>query len=146
MPLPRMESNGFSPNPVIFDGANLYGTVSFGGSYGLGTVIKVSPSGHETILHNFAGAGDGILPAAGLVRDSAGNLYGTTAWGGANGVGTVFKVTLAGDETVLHSFAADGIDGYFPDSSLVFDKAGNLYGTTNSGGTYGLGTVFKITP
>jgi uncharacterized repeat protein (TIGR03803 family) len=85
------------------------------------------------------------VPYAGLVRDSAGNLYGTTYHGGFFGYGTVFKVDTSGQETVLHSFAYS-TDGGYPYAGLVRDVAGNLYGTTFQGGVSGAGTVFKLTP
>ena len=105
----------------------------------------------ERVLHPFDDNGeDGLYPYAGLVFDSAGNLYGTTSKGGAYGVGTVFELTrgAGGDwtETVLHSFNDNGKDGTYPYAGLVFDTAGNLYGTTFLGGTYNGGTVFQLTP
>jgi uncharacterized repeat protein (TIGR03803 family) len=111
---------------------------------------KTSVGWTETILHAFSGNGtDGYNPVSGLILDSAGNLYGTTPVGGANNVGIVFKLTPAAGswtETVLHTFNANGTDGYNSYSGLVFDSAGNLYGTTNIGGTISDGTVFEITP
>ncbi len=85
---------------------------------------------------------DGAFPSGGLVRDKAGNLYGTTPVGGASCCGTVFKLDTTGKETVLYSFT--GPDGELPIAGLVRDKAGNLYGTTASGGASGFGTVFKL--
>src|SRR2546421_545381 len=96
-----------------------------------------------TVLYSFTGSTDGALPIAGLVRDKAGNLYGTTNGGGTSGAGTVFKLDTTGTETVLHSFTGS-TDGSFPVAGLVRDKAGNLYGTTELGGTSGAGTVFKL--
>jgi uncharacterized repeat protein (TIGR03803 family) len=124
---------------------NLYGTTEYGGAHtcGCGTVYKISPTGTETILHSFGGSSDGGEPYAGLITDSAGNLYGTTTVGGANGGGTVFRISPGGMETVLYSFGASNTDGYNPLGGLVMDSAGNLYGTTQMGG-YGSGTVFKI--
>jgi uncharacterized repeat protein (TIGR03803 family) len=92
-------------------------------------------------LHNFQGP-DGDEPDAGLVQGANGNFYGTTAQGGANGDGTVFKITLTGTLTTLHSF--DGTDGSLPAAALIQATDGNFYGTTVAGGTDG--TVFKITP
>ena len=124
---------------------NLYGTTYLGGTEGAGTVFKVDPRGHETVLHNFAGGSDGWLPiGASLVRDSAGNLYGTTPQGGSNDFGVVFKIDTRGNETVLHTFS--GSDGKIPYGTLLLDKAGNLYGTTYEGGAYGGGVLFKIAP
>jgi len=92
---------------------------------------------------NFDGA-NGAYPGAPLIQGTDGNFYGTTAKGGANGYGTVFKITPAGTLTTLHSF--DGTDGYEPLAGLVQASDGNFYGTTYQGGTDGAGTVFKITP
>ena len=99
-----------------------------------------------TVLYNFTGTGgDGGGPIGRLIRDSAGNLYGTTTGGGAFGFGTVFKLDARDTETVLYSFAggASG-DGESPYSGLTRDRLGNFYGTTFKGGTYGLGTIYKI--
>jgi len=93
------------------------------------------------LKHAFTG-GDGALPTATLIQDLAGNLYGTTSYGGGSGLGVVFKLDTANTETVLHAFA--GPDGATPHGRLVLDESGNLYGTTSAGGTSGLGTVFKI--
>ena len=126
---------------------NLYGTTTQGGvlpDVG-GTVFKLTPSGVETVLYSFTGGADGGEPLAGPILDASGNLYGTTHIGGTNSEGTVFEVSASGNETVLHSFGSTG-DGLFPDGGLVFDKKGNLYGTTSEGGSFGAGTVFAVTP
>jgi uncharacterized repeat protein (TIGR03803 family) len=149
---------GEVPTGVTRDAAgNLYGTTFFGGTgtgcdifyYGCGTVFKLDTSGTETVLHSFGGASDGWNPTARVILDAAGNLYGTTGYGGAHGHGTVFKVDTAGNETVLYSFAG-GKDGARPNAGLVVDTAGNYYGTTQYGGRgcdhQGCGTVFRITP
>lgn len=108
-------------------------------------------AGTETVLHNFNLAPNGFDPQAGLIADTAGDLYGTTAGGGAFGFGTVFKLTLkpkgGWKETVIYSFAG-GADGAAPAAAPVFDQAGNLYGTTEYGGsvTCGCGTAFKLSP
>ena len=142
-------TDGFSPYAglAIDTKGNLYGTTYFGGASGFGTVFKLTPTGTETVLHNFANDGkDGCHPEnSGLVLDVTGNLYGTTTVGGASGLGTVFKLTPTGTETVLHSFANNGTDGFDPYAGLALDKAGILYGTTLEGGANGFGTVFKIT-
>ncbi len=131
--------------PLIRDDAgNLYGTAEAGGASGAGTVFKVNKSGKETVLYSFTGGADGANPFAGLVRDAAGNLYGATAYGGASGVGTVFKLSKTGKETVLHSFAGGTSDGCYPFGGLLQDTVGNLYGTTEVCGASGVGTVFKI--
>jgi len=135
---------------------NLYGTTFFGGagagcdiySGGCGTAFKLDTTGTETVLHSFSGAPDGSNPTARLILDASGNLYGTTAYGGAYGFGVVFKIDAAtGDETILHNFAG-GTDGANPNAGLVPDAAGNLYGTTEYGGKgcygRGCGTVFEL--
>jgi uncharacterized repeat protein (TIGR03803 family) len=97
-----------------------------------------------TILYSFTNGADGGQPYSSLVRDSAGNLYGTTAVGGASGFGTVFKVDKTGKETVLYSFSG-GADGANPWAGLAWGPKGHLYSTTEAGGSAGFGTVFKIT-
>jgi uncharacterized repeat protein (TIGR03803 family) len=139
---------------LTFDTAgNLYGTTLYGGANNDGTVFElVKAGGHwtEKILHSFGSGEDGFLPQAGLTFDTAGNLYGTTYEGGAHKVGTVFELTRQSGgtwkENVLHSFNADGADGTNPLAGLIFDTAGNLYGTTYAGGTFASGTVFELTP
>jgi uncharacterized repeat protein (TIGR03803 family) len=139
---------------VIRHAGNLYGTTIGGGQFcieygGCGVVFRVDRTGNETVLYNFCPNGygnctDGMSPQS-LVDDAAGNLYGTTNGGGANGVGTVFKLSPTGEETVLHSFAG-GADGASPFAGLIRDEDGNLYGTTTAGGPSGQGTVFKVDP
>jgi uncharacterized repeat protein (TIGR03803 family) len=135
-------------NLVADDAGTLYGITDGGGdsscsSNGCGTVIKLDISEKETVLHRFTGS-DGQYPVAGLLRDSKGNLYGTTEEGGAKGVGTVFKLDTTGAETALHSFPAFLGDGESPEGTLIQDTEGNLYGTTSSGGGYSNGTVFRL--
>jgi uncharacterized repeat protein (TIGR03803 family) len=128
---------------------NLYGTTTFGGANNFGTVFELvsSPAGYsERVLYSFAGGTDGVNPFAGLVMDSAGNLYGTTNGGGANNSGTVFELVYSPtgySERVLYTFAG-GNDGAFPYAGLVMDSAGNLYGTTVIGGLNNSGTVFEL--
>jgi uncharacterized repeat protein (TIGR03803 family) len=125
----------------------LYGTTIAGGAFGGGTVFKVSPYGREKVLYSFTGGTDGARPEAGLSMDAAGFLYGTTTAGGSNGNGTVFKVGVNGGlwkEKVLYSFG-QGTDGKVPIAGVTLDAAGNLYGTTSAGGTYGYGIVFQLT-
>jgi len=132
---------------VVDSSGNVYGTTSEGGAHGMGAVFKVEASGAETVLHSFSGGPkDGSFSIAGLVRDAAGNLYGTTAYGGAFGYGTVFKIAENGGETVLYSFGAHKNDGRYPSAGLLLDSKGNLYGTTQQGGSSGFGTVFKLDP
>ena len=182
---------------------NLYGTTRYGGANGQGTVFELSNSNgvwNETILYSFAGGNDGASPAASVVFDTAGNLYGTTRLGGPDGAGTVFKLaringgwqesvlysftggndggspqaalTIVGNalvgttaqggvsangtvfglrqvngqwrQEVLHSFAGGSSDGAYPYSTLILDKAGNIYGTTGSGGPNQAGSVFEL--
>ena len=132
---------------------NLYGTTYTGGSAGCGTVFEVTPGGAETVLYSFNGGTDGCDPGVAdggtggrpLAMDANGNLYGTTYEGGEYGYGTVFKLAPNGTETVLHSFNNDGTDGYSPYGGVTIDSQGNLYGVTQSGGTFVYGTIFKVT-
>ncbi len=137
---------------LVLDGSgNLYGTTFYGGTYGYGTVFELTPTlgggWAEAVLYNFSNT-DGANPAAGLLFDGDGNMYGTTANGGAYGYGTVFELTPAGGgswtEAVLHSF--NNTDGANPAASLIFDSVGNLYGTTSAGGAYGYGTALELSP
>jgi uncharacterized repeat protein (TIGR03803 family) len=139
-------SDGGGPlNGFTFDSAgNLYGTTNAGGTLGYGIVFKMTASGVQTVLHNFAGGTDGASPQGSLVRDKTGNLYGATTAGGASGTGTVFKVTSTGTESILYSFTGE-TTGSDPEATLAIDAAGNLYGTTIAGGKYGNGVVFKLT-
>jgi uncharacterized repeat protein (TIGR03803 family) len=155
---------------LIFDAAgNLYGTTSSGGTGsgcgdGCGTVFELAPKANgtwtETVLYSFCSSSscaDGDAPRAGLIFDATGNLFGTTAAGGAYGFGTVFELSPGTNgmwtEAVLHSFNNDGTDGVQPEAGVIFDAAGNLYGTNMGGGTAGrcifgngCGTVFELTP
>jgi uncharacterized repeat protein (TIGR03803 family) len=138
--------------PLIADAVgNLYGTTYDLGAYKDGCVFELSPSDNGwqyTLLSSFSGP-DGAYPASGLVFDKLGNLYGATGGGGTYGGGAAFELSpLAGGgwgETVLYSFG-NGDDGYDPRSKLIFDNAGNLYGTTEFGGAGRTGTVFKLSP
>jgi uncharacterized repeat protein (TIGR03803 family) len=126
---------------------NLYGTAFWGGDPNCsdgstcGVVFKLDTAGKETVLHRFSGP-DGAFPVTPVVRDTAGNIYGTTSNGGLKNNGTAFKIDTTGHLKVLHSFS--GADGCFPEQGLVQDKAGNLYGTTWGCGTYNHGTIFKL--
>jgi uncharacterized repeat protein (TIGR03803 family) len=151
-------SDGWFPNSALLhdSAGNVYGLAAHGGNftgfcggyYGCGVVFKISKAGQETVLYTFSGGVDGAFPGPGLVRDRAGNLYGSTGAGGAHNWGAVFKVDSSGNETVLYSFTG-GSDGGIPEY-LVADADGNLYGTTLSGGNVacpgGCGVVFKIDP
>jgi uncharacterized repeat protein (TIGR03803 family) len=151
--------DGATPHDsVVMDSAgNLYGTtISGGGGHctgGCGIVFQLTPgpsgSWTERVLHSFAGGSDGAAPFSNVVLDSAGNHYGTTTAGGAHGHGTVYKLTptVTGpwNETLLCSFKGSP-DGSDPYAAPVFDTAGNLYGTTYSGGAANLGTVYELSP
>jgi uncharacterized repeat protein (TIGR03803 family) len=153
-------NSGASPeSTLVFDRAgNLYGTTQIGGSNacddGCGVVFQLTPNpgGAWTYhaIHAFRGGKDGVYPSfsSGLVIDPAGNVYGTTWQGGANGYGCVFEVSpnLDGSwtETVIHNF--DSPDGPSGPSGLIMDGFGDLYGTTPGGGTNGLGTVYELSP
>jgi uncharacterized repeat protein (TIGR03803 family) len=135
------QTDGANPcgGVILDDAGTVYGSTYYGGSSGFGTVFKIEPNGSETVLYNFqAGTTDGGGPLDALVRDEAGNLYGSTAYGGdlscsTNGCGTVFKVDANGTETQLHIFTGYPLDGASP-GLLVRDKAGKLYGTAWGGG------------
>jgi uncharacterized repeat protein (TIGR03803 family) len=148
---------------LIMDGAgNLYGTTKFGGVNDYGTVFKVTPAGAETVLYDLCSrrdCSDGANPAAGLMMDGAGNLYGTTLFGVGRHCqdtpyvcGAVFKLTPDGAETTLYSFCStrNCTDGGYPAASLIMDSSGNLHGTTLRGGRGhcmdGCGTVFELSP
>lgn len=139
-------SDGCSSSaPLILDSAgNLYGTTVLGGDpvCQCGVAFKMDKKGNETVLHTFTGGQDGANPSAGLVRDGAGNLYGTAPSGG-HGNGIVFKLSASGKETILYRFRG-GNDGSAPSGGLIRDNAGNLYGTTSSGGYLNNGTTFKL--
>ena len=130
----------------------LYGTTEYGGAHQGGALFRISFSktgkATEKLLYSFTYS-DGKSPYGGVILDKKGNVYGTTAGGGASGYGTVFSWTKKGGvEKVLHSFSGPpggGADGAFPYAALVMDSKGNLYGTTVQGGTFGQGTVFEIT-
>jgi uncharacterized repeat protein (TIGR03803 family) len=124
---------------------NLYGTTAGDGASLYGTIFKLDASGTETVLHYFTGAPDGAFPIAGLVRDPAGNLYGTTQKGGIYDNGTVFRLDGTGTETVLYNFTGRQ-DGKWPVTALITDSAGDLFGTTFLGGAFDQGAIFKLDP
>jgi uncharacterized repeat protein (TIGR03803 family) len=161
---------GGDPSPLILDqSGNLYGTTPYGGTncpfFGCGTAFELSPNGGgewtETTLYAFQGGSDGASPAAGLIFDKNGNLYGTSAEGGdvacgsyGSGCGTAFELSPNGSgrwtKTPLYEFKG-GSDGESPSSGVIFDENGNLYGTTSDGGGtgcengYGCGVVYEVT-
>lgn len=133
------------PGPLLNVKGELYGVTTYGGKYGAGTVFKISTSGNERVVYSFK-AGfvtppDADTPYGGLIFLN-GDLYGTTAEGGTNDDGTVFRLSLSGKETVLHSFKG-GKDGQAPFGDLTA-VGSTLYGTTRNGGANSYGTVFKI--
>jgi uncharacterized repeat protein (TIGR03803 family) len=127
-------------------GGTLYGTTSYGGghcgSFGCGTVFKLTASGTETVVYAFKGGKDGALPLTPLI-DMNGTLYGATSQGGGQNAGTVFEITASGSEQVIYSFNG-GADGAVPQELTAMN--GTLYGTTASGGSKNVGTVFSLTP
>jgi uncharacterized repeat protein (TIGR03803 family) len=154
-------SDGANPqfNLVKYKG-DLYGTTNFGGAYGYGAVIKITPkTGAESAIYSFTGGSDGAFPT-GIIMDRAGNIYGTASAGGSAscagyagpGCGTVFKLAPDGTLTVLYSFQGSPADGNLPNAAVIMDMNGNLFGTTAAGGSgacnflgvTGRGTVFEI--
>jgi uncharacterized repeat protein (TIGR03803 family) len=142
-------TDGAAPGANLIQASNgsFYGVTNGGEvTTDYGTMFKITPSGTETVLHNFSTAGgDGVNPSGALVQDGTGNFYGTTFKGGALGYGTIFKVTPSGIETVLHTFGGAN-DGQKPNDGLTLGSDGNFYGTTSAGGVNGQGTVFRMTP
>jgi uncharacterized repeat protein (TIGR03803 family) len=140
-------TDGADPNGLVqgSDG-NFYGTTVSGGTNNAGTVFRISPGGAYTNLYSFAGSPNGSAPVAGLVQGSDGNLYGTTASGGTNGFGTVFRISPGGAYTNLYSFSGYPTDGGNPQAGLVQGSDGNFYGTTQVGGANNAGAVFRISP
>jgi uncharacterized repeat protein (TIGR03803 family) len=150
---------GIVPGLIRDSTGDIYGATLFGGGNNDGVVFrlhKTASGWHEVVLHSFNGA-DGLNPDAPLVMDSAGNLYGTTSAGGANGLGVVFETsrsTGTWQTRVLHTFAGLNVDGAYPNAALLIDALGNLYGITAAGGTgnsctvgnaNGCGTAFELT-
>jgi len=151
-----------TPSAGLIQGSNgeLYGTTTLGGAHGSGAVFQISTGGIESVLYSFGNAtNDGSTPYAALLQGSDGNLYGTTIFGGSNKLGSLFKVTTGGAESIVYSFGSSSTDGTLPYDSVIEDSSGNFYGTTYSGGAYGsslcvgattscypgYGTIFKVT-
>ncbi|HTW58652.1 MAG TPA: choice-of-anchor tandem repeat GloVer-containing protein [Terriglobales bacterium] len=154
-------TTGDGANPVagltLGSDGNFYGTTEAGGSGGLdegeGTVFKMTPAGAVTILHSFVGSdgggADGSYPKGALVEASDGHLYGTCYSGGANGTGTVFRISMKGVFTKIYDFPAEGTPdstGNFPRAGLIQASDGNLYGTAWEGGASNDGTIYQVTP
>jgi len=135
---------GYQPTGHLIQATdgNFYGMTYTGGTLGFGTIYKISPQGSTTTLYSFQGGNDGEYPYGSLIQANDGNLYGMTYNGGSNGSGTLFKCSLAGNETVLHSFIG-GSDGAQPYGSLIQASNDTLYGTTSGGGGNFFGTLFK---
>ena len=151
------EDGEYTDSDLVIDSAgNLYGTTVLGGDFSSGSVFQLSPSGNtwtHTVLYSFTGLSDGGQPYKGVTLDAQGNIYGTAVIGGKfgacpeDGCGVVYKLTNAGGtwtQTVIHAF--NGNDGYGPGQGLTFDKAGNLYGMTATGGANGLGVIYQLKP
>jgi uncharacterized repeat protein (TIGR03803 family) len=148
----QSDGDGYPPDSMSFRDAagNLFGTTFQGGAYSYGTVFKLDAQGRETVVYNFCPQGpctDGTYPG-GVVPGRNGTLFGITYAGGnfscnITGCGTVFKINRDGDLTLLHAFG--GADGYYPNTGLVLNGSGNVYGTTIWGGAFGRGVVFKVT-
>ena len=131
---------------------NFYGTTSLGGANGNGMVYQITAAGAFTDLHDFsatsggaqnAANSDGATPYHGVIQGSDGNFYGTASAGGSSGDGTIYRITSTGVFTTLYNFR-NTTDGYSPKSALIQDGSGNLYGTTEQGGSAGVGTIFKL--
>jgi uncharacterized repeat protein (TIGR03803 family) len=141
----------YTDTELVADSAgNLYGTSVQGGIYGGGTVFQVTPAGVHTVLYNFTGSADGGEPYKGVTLDAEGNLYGTAVTGGGGscegGCGVVFKLTYSGGiwtQSVIHMFTG-GSDGSGPGSPVAIDKHGTVWGTTPTGGAYGVGVVYQL--
>jgi uncharacterized repeat protein (TIGR03803 family) len=143
-------------NPVVGlvrdQAGNLYGTVQLAGGGSAGTVFEMTPASNgtwtESTIYTFTGGTDGAVPLSPLIMDAAGNLYGTTSQGGSTGNGVIYELSPNSGgwtETVLYNFNG-GDDGSAPAGTLLFDNAGSLYGTASGGGADGAGTVFKLAP
>ncbi len=136
--------------PILGSDHNFYCTTGYGGSNGTGAIIRITPGGAVTTLYSFSALdsnqhnGDGWDPRARLLQASDGNFYGTAAYGGANGDGTIFRVTPSGGFTLLHTFAAT--DGADPEGGLIEAGSGTFYGNTNEGGSDGTIYVLKTGP
>jgi uncharacterized repeat protein (TIGR03803 family) len=152
-------SDGCNPNrtPAVAPNGILYGATVFGGAANAGTVFSLTPPATfcriatcywtEAQLHAFGSGNDGVKPYGGLIVDPAGNLYGTTYYGGTNGDGTIWELSRSGGnwmESILHNFAGQPNDGSNPWSSLLLDSGGDLFGTTFNGGSDNAGTVFEM--
>lgn len=149
--------NGSQPwGNLVFDPhGNLYGTTSLGGTIGQGTVFELTPAAeggwNESVIYSFGSSSstDGAQPSGGLILDASGNLYGLTVSGGSRNFGTVYELSPATGggwtETILYNFTGN-TDVEYPNSSLVFDASGSLFGVSSSGGVNSMGGVFELSP
>jgi len=144
----RGKPDGIYPSAPLTDvNGTFYGVTPRGGRRKEGTIFSLTPSGTEHVIYSFdskKNPGDGSSPLGGLIYIK-GRLYGTTQYGGTSGYGTVFSITTSGQETILHDFTGMPGDGANPAAGLIY-AGRTLYGTTQSGGSSGNGTVFSITP
>ncbi len=150
------EDGEYPSTDLVLDSAgNLYGSTVLGGDFGSGTVFEVTPSGTHSVLHEFTGGTDGGQPYGGVTLDPEGHLFGTAVIGGTfggacpeDGCGVAYELTnVSGTwtETVIHTFTG-GDDGFGPGAGLTLDQRGNLYGMTPTGGAYGVGVIYQLTP
>jgi uncharacterized repeat protein (TIGR03803 family) len=143
-----LTGDGANPTGLLMSAGKLYGPTTAGGAYQGGAVYELNPAG-ESVLYSFTALNDSSTqdPQGVLALDSTGNLYGTTAFSWPNqGYGTVYERQTSGNLITLHTFNGFNTDGANPMSGVIRDSAGNLYGTTQTGGTTGAGTIFRITP
>src|SRR5580704_19285985 len=132
---PTSGVDGWNPTGLVRGpGDALYGTNGFGGPGKVGNVFKITAAGDYSVLHNFSGGADGSLPSAAPIIDLYGDIYGVTEYGGSANSGTIYKIDRNGNYEVLYNFLG-GATGANPQTALVRDKAGNLYGATSNGGS-----------
>ena len=129
-----MEPKSFKSRSAVFLAVAL-GTLPF--------AAPPAPAQTFNVIYSFTGGADGGNPLAGFIIGPQGELYGTTSVGGKHGAGTVFKISQSGAEQVLYSFTG-GADGAYPEGNVILDSVGNLYGSTQQGGTRSTGVVFKL--
>ena len=139
-------TDGANPHGSLIQGSDggFYGVTAYGGTYGHGVVFRLDASGIESVLYSFGAGTDAQDPYGSLLQANDGNFYGMSVHGGSYGLGTVFVVTAAGNESVLHSFGGSG-DGQTPFGSLIQASDGKLYGMTAAGGSYSSGIAFQMT-
>jgi uncharacterized repeat protein (TIGR03803 family) len=136
------EQEKISGGLVLGSDGNFYATQPSGGVNGTGAIVRMTPSGAVTVIHSFTRSTDGSAPECRLAMDSNGFVYGATSFGGANGKGTIYKCSPAGDFTVLHNFATG--EGQDAENDVVLRSDGSLYGATREGGANGYGIVYRL--